>query len=116
MSYIPSPYHFILISLAAYSVWKVIGDDVITDRPRFWLRNRLKPSARGLYWYEFVACPWCFGFWVAGACYAAWMTIYGDWPDSTGEWVGAVGIWFALRAVVGLIGSVWATLVSEQTE
>jgi hypothetical protein len=99
---VPDPWSFVLLALAGWRVWKLIGDDVALDRPRYWVRNRLKPAARGLYWYEFLACPHCLGFWVGVAWWAAWLIF------PTGTLIVAVP--FAIGAVIGLLGTVWAAL------
>ncbi len=106
--YVPDPWHFILLSLAVFRVWKLIGDDTILDRPRYWLLDKMvnpdgRPfkrggKARADYWMTFLVCPWCAGFWIAAVFWGAWLA----WPTET----LIVSVLFALSAAVGLIASV----------
>lgn len=104
MSYIPSPYHFVLLALATWRVWKIIADDDISQRPVNWLLSR---KLAGKWAAQLVDCVWCLGWWLSGISYAVWLSIIGEWPDAVSEGVGAFGIWLALAAAVGLIGSAW---------
>lgn len=90
------PWPFVLLALAAYRVWKLIGDDEILARPRDAAVRRL-----GDKWELFLVCPWCAGFWVTLAWWGAWWA----WPRTT----LIVAAPFALNAVVGT----WATVVER---
>ncbi len=79
---------FLLLGLAAYRTWRILGLDAILDGPR----NRL-PLGVGF----FASCCWCLGFWVAVAWWAAWEM----WPHGT-IWVAVP---LALSAVLGLVAS-----------
>lgn len=113
MSYIPEPYHFALLALASWRLWKLIADDRISERPVNWLVCR---RLAGKWGGELVDCPYCLGFWTSGLAYAIWLSILDDWPDTAGEAIGVLGVWFALSAAVGLIGTVWATLSKSQPD
>ena len=95
---IPSLYAFALLALAAFRSWVLLARDDITKNLRQWMFLRtggVVNAARSAFWWEFVQCPWCFGFWIAIAWYIAWLI----W--ATGALVLAVP--FALSAVVALI-------------
>ena len=96
---IPEPFELLLMALAAGRVWKIIGDDRILDRPRDWLLEQVvvrRSEQSGVYWGDFLVCPWCAGFWVSLLVWASWLA----WPDFT---IGAC-VLFALSALVGLFG------------
>jgi len=100
---LPLWFEFVILSLASFRLWRIIGADVVFDR----LRDRLTRRDRfeedeTLYrraFDEWLHCAWCLGFWVAVAVFLAWLI----WPVPT--------LWaclpFALSAVVGLIASNW---------
>lgn len=46
----------VLIGVASYRIWRLVGEDSITEA----LRARLPEPL-----FELVACPWCLGSWVA---------------------------------------------------
>lgn len=81
----------VLLSLAAFRVWRLVGEDVILDRPRKWL------IGRGAKYDEWVSCPWCAGAWISVLWWLAWVA----WP----HWTLVVAVPFAVSAVVGLIGA-----------
>ncbi len=98
---IPSPWEFALLALAAFRVWKLIGDDAVLDRPRdrflLWLEGKADDHWRSVASVDyFITCPWCAGFWIALAWWGAWLV----WPY--GGIVASVP--FALSAVVGYLG------------
>lgn len=103
---IPEPYIFALLCLAAFSIFKLIGDDRILDRPRDWALDRIKDDDRATYWGDFIVCPWCAGFWISGVVYAGWLATLGDPALSVEAVFVGLGVWFAIRAVVGLLGMV----------
>ncbi len=86
---VPDWWEATLLALAAYRTWKLAAADSILDRPRARLfddHSRLD---------AFVACQWCFGFWLALAWWAVWQA----WP--TGTLVAATPL--ALSAAVGAL-------------
>lgn len=56
---------FVLMSLAAYRLTRIVTLDVVTTRPRKWLQTR----ADGKLEY-FVTCPWCVGWYVSAGIVA----------------------------------------------
>jgi len=58
---VPSAWVFLLGSLAAWRVWKLLSTDDVLDY--FQLRNRLAPEGSDR--REFLDCPYCSGFWVS---------------------------------------------------
>lgn len=102
--YVPEPWPFILLALAAFRIWKLLADDEILDTPRDrflrWFGPRdQRPSAA--IWL-FLVCPWCLGFWVSLAVWGAWLF----WPHS----VLVVCVPFAISAVVGLVATAWSQI------
>lgn len=83
----PTPYVLVLLALAAFRTWKLIGHDDLTEP----LRKKL--SGKTL---ELVECPWCLGSWVALAWSLAWALA----PDATTY----AAVPLAVAALVGLIG------------
>ena len=97
---IPSWYFFALLALAAFRVWKLIGNDAILDVPRRFAKKRLERIDPHL--DLFIVCPWCSGFWVCVAVYTGWIA----WGPGFFEWGQvylAFVVVFALSAVVGLL-------------
>lgn len=91
----------VLLTLAAFRAWRVIGIDVIADRPRDWLVKANTPEYKESL-DDFLACPWCAGFWISGIVLAVWCLVAG--------WIGLVGFvvsWLAISAGVGLIRTAW---------
>ena len=62
---IPNWYELLLLGLAAWRTYRLIAFDVILDGPRAWLLRRSHLA-------DFLACPFCLGFWVALAWWGAW--------------------------------------------
>lgn len=100
---IPGWWEFVLMTLGAFRVWRLLGVDTVLDLPRRWVTglgrdwtpdDPVPPSYR---WHlaEWVGCPWCLGFWVALAWWGAWLA-YPDWA------VGLAVPW-ALSAAVGIV-------------
>jgi hypothetical protein len=54
---------FVLMSLASYRLWRLVGYDDVTQPARDRLPERFKIS-------DMVACPWCLGSWIAFAVVA----------------------------------------------
>lgn len=88
---VPGWWEALLLALAAFRLWKLLADDAILDR---W-RDRIMDGHEKL--EEFVLCPWCLGFWITLAGWAAWQA----WPHAT--LVAATP--FALSGAVGLIAT-----------
>jgi len=95
---IPEPWEFALLALAAFRIWKLIGDDAVLDRPRAWALAQLDArfSNKGDVLDYFITCPWCAGFWISLAWWGAWLL----WPHGT---LVAAALW-SLSAVVGYLG------------
>ena len=104
MSDIPNWYELLLLALAAWRVFHLIAHDDILDRPRRYI-TRLSPSwkregdSTGEQYREklgnFITCPYCSGFYLAVAWWAAWVFF----PTET----LFVAVPFAINA--GLIGA-----------
>ena len=103
---IPGWYELLLLSLAAYRIWRFVGEDDLFDRPRRWL-VRLGPD-----WSEegdpvptdyrvglasFLTCPWCLGFWVSLALWCS----YQVWEFGT----VIVSVPLAISSLVGFLRS-----------
>jgi hypothetical protein len=56
----------IVDALATYRLTRLLVSDGIADRPRDALLQRLRDRNRNKL-VELIECPWCLGFWVAGA-------------------------------------------------
>lgn len=58
----------LLIGFASYRLWRLIGQDTITERPREGLDG----------WaLDLVTCPWCLGSWIAFAVTAIVAAVVG---------------------------------------
>lgn len=87
----PSPFEALLLGLAAWRVWHLIGKDDITEP----LRRYITADGERETLEDFIECPFCLGFWVALAAVGA----YAVWPE------GAVwaSLPFALNAAVVVV-------------
>lgn len=65
---VPNWWESFLLFAAAYRVWRLLAVDTILDP----VRDRLFPN-HDSYWSIFLSCPWCAGFWVTLAWWAAWL-------------------------------------------
>jgi hypothetical protein len=101
---IPNWYELALLALAAWRTFHLIAFDDILDRPRRHVTRLNKTwkqegDATGEKYREglanFITCPYCMGFWVSVAVWAAWLVF----PTET-VWVAVP---LALNA--GLIGA-----------
>jgi hypothetical protein len=102
---IPEPYQLVLLALIAGRLWKLIGDDDITERPREWVLSQLEDRrGSGDYWGQFITCPWCAGAWLSLIVYIAWIGTLGDWPDTAGDVLVGLGVWLAISSLVGWYG------------
>lgn len=86
---IPNWYELLLLGLAAWRVYRFIGEDTILDRPRRYV------TAKSEYIETLLECPYCAGFWIALAWWGAWQA----WDH--GALVTAAAV--ALTALVPLI-------------
>jgi hypothetical protein len=99
---IPDWWTLILLGLAAYRIQRLIAVDTLLDTPRLWLvglgpwkEGQPTPPTYRSRLADFLRCPWCLGFWVALAWWAAWQ----QWPREA----LVVAAPFALSTAVGLI-------------
>jgi hypothetical protein len=84
---------FVVMALASYRLFRLIGLDVITERPRRWVTRRLLPGKSE----AFVTCSWCAGAHVSAGVVAV-----------TAQLVSVplpVLQWLAVSSVVGLVGA-----------
>jgi Protein of unknown function (DUF1360) len=100
---VPSWLAFVLLALAAFRTYRLLGRDTILDRPRAWLVGL--PHG----WQEgddipdgyreglamFLTCAWCAGFWITLAWWLAWV--------ASPHWTTVVAVPWALAAVVALV-------------
>ncbi len=87
MSNVPNWYGLLLLSLAAWRVFRLLSEDTILDRPRAWLLHlpvdweegdKIPDGFRaGL--AQFITCRYCLGFWCAIVFWASWLV----WPTET---------------------------------
>ena len=101
---IPDWWEAVLLTLAAWRVFHLLAFDDVLDRPRRYI-TRLAPSwrqegdATGERYRErlaaFLVCPFCLGFWITVAVWAAWL----GFPIET-LWVAA-----PLALSGGLVGA-----------
>jgi hypothetical protein len=99
---VPDPLPFLVLVLGSYRLTRLAGWDDFPPIAR--LRDRatgLRGEPDGVLWHqrplleEFLACPFCLGFWISLAIYIAWLsaerpTLYAVTP-------------FAISGAVGLI-------------
>lgn len=88
---IPDPWEFALLSLAAFRLFWLLGEDTITEPLRDWLTKNGRRERTEL----FLQCPWCAGFWISLGVWGAWLAL--------DEWAVAAAVPFAVSAVVGTI-------------
>ncbi len=101
-----------LIAAASYRVWWLLAEDVILDWPRrkllrlgSWQDPEPPPFGYRRKFGEFLTCPWCFGFWIALAWWAAWLLWEG--------WAVVVAVPFALSVVVAFLNAAMGALTEE---
>lgn len=99
---VPGWWALVLLALAAFRIFRLVGEDTILDGPRSrllrlgnWQEGQPVPSAYRAKWAEFITCPWCAGFWITLAWWGAWQV----WPH--GSLVVAAPL--AISALVGLV-------------
>jgi hypothetical protein len=84
---VPDWWEAILLALAAWRVFQLIADDEILNGPRRYVTGKLSEK-----WELFIECPYCAGFWIALAWWAAWQL--------NEEWTLIVAVPWALSAGV----------------
>jgi len=103
---VPDTFALVLLGLAAFRTWKLIGDDTILDRPRDWFLNRIRDvggkNVGAVYMGTLLECPWCAGFWISLAWWGAWEA----WPHTT----LIVAVPLVISAVVGFLGTAFHAL------
>lgn len=100
---VPDWWASILLFLAAFRIWRLISKDIILDpiRSRLlgissdWKEGDPVPATFREGLSEFVLCPWCLGFWITLAWWAAWQV------DEHLALIAATP--FALSTAVGMI-------------
>jgi hypothetical protein len=84
----------VVVGLASYRLWRIPAQDSMTDWFRDWLycdQNAVKDFLAQL-----VECPWCLGFWIAGA--GAWLV-----ADDQGYGILAFSlVWLGASAICGM--------------
>lgn len=87
----PAWWPFVLLTLAAYRVWRIAARDSITEKAREAVTGYddqhapplkdadRRPSAVRVYLSALIRCPWCLGFYVSVAAYGLWWA----WPTVT---------------------------------
>lgn len=77
----PGVWTFVLLAAAAWRTWMLLAHDEILDGARdrvygldeiTWEDNRIDVKYRRPRLLRFVECPYCLGFWLAVAWWAAW--------------------------------------------
>ena len=93
---VPGWYALLLLAGGAYRTWRLLALDAILDRPRAWIAgvNGDADDYREAL-DTFLQCPWCSGFWIALAWWAAWQA----WPHATLVAAAAAGV----STLVGLV-------------
>lgn len=116
MSDLIAPWWFVLLSFAAYRVFRLLAEDTILDRPRRWLLRlgdwdeegeEDPPEDYRFKWGIFLTCPYCAGFWISGIGLALYSLVI--------EWHGVLAFlvtWFAVSAVVAFLAKADGVLVS----
>lgn len=101
------PWQFAVVTLAAYRVWRIIARDSITEKAREVVTGvdddhapeladaDRSPHPGRVYLSALIRCPWCSGFYVSIAAYAAWLIF----PTET-FWVSLP---LAISAALGII-------------
>lgn len=112
MTNVPAPWAFALLALAVYRIYRLLARDTLTEPVRAAVSypdgeavtldgvSRVSsPVERGkplrVYVSTLLRCPWCVGFYVSSAWWAAWLA----WPHAT----LIIAVPWALSAVTGLV-------------
>lgn len=86
--------------LAGHRVWRIFAKDFITGWIRLWLEERADHSRAATYLLTLITCPWCIGWWAAGAL-VAWTA----WAIEL-DWRLALLAWPMASSVTGFIAKV----------
>lgn len=100
---VPSWLAFVLLALAAFRVYRLLGRDTILDRPRKrlvglpanWQEGDEIPDGYRDGLAMFISCGWCAGFWIALAWWLGWLV--------SPHWATVAAVPWALAAVVALL-------------
>ena len=102
---IPNWWETLLLTLAAYRVFRLLAEDTILDNPRSWLvglsgwkAGQPTPVSYRAWMAEFITCSACFGFYVSLFLWGA----YQAWPHGT----VVVAVPFAISTAVIALASV----------
>lgn len=94
----------LLIGVAVFRVWRIIGKDQITEFVRVWLIQR--EGRISVFALDLIGCAWCLGFWLAGA--ATILIAIGRWTV-----LETLLVWAAASGIAGLLGEVDALLTHK---
>ncbi len=92
---IPDWWTVVLLALAAFRTWRLIGEDTILDGPRE--RFLVWFEKRWAWGREWLTCPWCAGAEVAVLWWFAWIA----WD----RWTLIIATPLAISAVVGFLAA-----------
>lgn len=99
---VPNWWTLILLGGASFRMYRLIAMDTLLDTPRAWLvglgvwKDGMPiPTTYRKGLAEFITCPWCLGFWITLAWWAAWQ----GWPHGT----LVVAAPLSISAAVGLV-------------
>ncbi len=98
---IPTPWEFVLLTLAAFYFYYLIGEAGIFDRPRDWLSAKLGP-----HFDDLVSCPWCSSFYLVGI---GWLVGWLLFPTET----VVLAVPFAGMTVIGFLGTILHALADD---
>lgn len=88
----------VVIGLASYRIWRLIGHDTITE-PWLWGPLRRNPHPVAQWFDSLITCAWCLGFWInAGISVALWLWV----PGMITTWWAAALTALAGSAITGL--------------
>ncbi|MFJ9085865.1 hypothetical protein ACIRL3_25935 [Streptomyces sp. NPDC102384] len=98
----PSLPEFLILSVltigASTRLQRLIGADTITEPLRAWVIRKSGSDRAG----EFLACPWCSGFWTSVLCVlVAWLSAGLPW--GVGGTAAFVGACFTVSYAVGFL-------------
>lgn len=93
------PVLFVLMSLAAYRLWRLVAVDKLP--PIMWARERFEAAVDRRFnavWADGVTCPWCSGAWVSALVVGAvWcvrpLTLPALWFAAVSTTVGLLAQW-----------------------
>lgn len=89
---IPGWWSFTLLALAAFRVWRLLGEDTILARPRAIFKRRTSD-----YWDAFILCAWCAGFWISALWWLGWCLSH--------RWATVAAVPWAISGIVGLVAA-----------